>query len=259
MASATTTKPPRTGHGEIARGVFRLGSPLVNWYLVEQDGRLTAVDTGLPGYGKTLEADLAALGFKLTDVAAVVLTHSDADHTGNAGRLRDAGAEVFVNAADAGTLAKPGPKTGDARPARVLSRAWRPGLLRMMGHMVRAGVARPAKLEGATTFSGGERLEVPGRPLTIATPGHTPGHSALLFEDRRALFTGDGLCTWNPFTGHRGPTMMPAVFNVSNSDCRASLGALEGLDADLILPGHGEPWHGSPASAVARAREVDRG
>jgi hypothetical protein len=41
---------------------------------------------------------------------------------------------------------------------------------------------------------------------------------------------------------------------------RASLARLEGLSAELILPGHGEPYRGSPADAVAlaRGRAVDR-
>ena len=41
---------------DIAPGVHRLGSSLVNWYLVEEGGRLTAVDAGLPGYRKTLRS-----------------------------------------------------------------------------------------------------------------------------------------------------------------------------------------------------------
>lgn len=99
-------------------------------------------------------------------------------------------------------------------------------------------------------------LDVPGRPKVIATPGHTRGHSALLFEEHGALFVGDELCTWNPLTGVRKPQLMPRQFNESNPACRDSLAALEGLNAGVVLRGHGEPWTGGPAAAVASARAL---
>ncbi|MGH2948155.1 MAG: MBL fold metallo-hydrolase, partial [Solirubrobacteraceae bacterium] len=73
---------------EVAPGVYALGTDIVNWYLVEEQGRLSAVDAGLPGFADRLEADLARLGHRVGDVEAVVLTHSDGDHTGVAPRLR---------------------------------------------------------------------------------------------------------------------------------------------------------------------------
>lgn len=36
----------------------------------------------------------------------------------------------------------------------------------------------------------------------------------------------------------------------------ASLDRLAGLSAGTLLPGHGDPWHGSMSDAVARAREA---
>lgn len=240
---------------EIVPGVFRLGTPIVNWYLVEDGGRLTAVDSGLPGYADTLEADVAGLGFELSAVAAVVLTHSDSDHSGLAPRLREAGARVLIHSADARSLAEPGPKSGDAAPVKLLPSIWRPGLWRFMGHMTRNGGAHPAKLEGAETYTDGDVLDVPGRPRVLHTPGHTVGHSALHFEERGVLFAGDALCTWNPLTGSRRPQRMPDPFNEDNAAGRRSLETIAAVDAGLMLCGHGEPWRGSPADAVAQARD----
>jgi glyoxylase-like metal-dependent hydrolase (beta-lactamase superfamily II) len=87
----------------------------VNWYLVEEGARLTAVDAGVPGFKGSLAADLAALGFGLGDIEAVILTHSDGDHTGVAQALRDGGARVLIHSADEPKLRKPGPKSGDAK------------------------------------------------------------------------------------------------------------------------------------------------
>ena len=65
------------------------------------------------------------------------------------------------------------------------------------------------------------------------------------------LFAGDALCTWNPVTGKRGHSGFPSAMNVSNVQALESLGLIETLDAQVVLPGHGEPYRGSPAAAVA--------
>jgi glyoxylase-like metal-dependent hydrolase (beta-lactamase superfamily II) len=246
------------GPVKIAAGVYGLGSEIVNWYVVEDGGRLTAVDAGLPKFRETLEADLRTIGYAPGDVEAVVLTHSDSDHTGVAQPLRDAGARVLIHTADDDTLRNPGPKTGEAAPARALPRvAWRWRFWRVMGHMARGGGGRPPKIEGAETFADDEVLDVPGRPRAVHTPGHTDGHCVLLFEGASTLFVGDALCTVDFFTGRLGPQVMPGPTNVSTVQARESLAAIEPLDARLLLPGHGERWHGTPAAAVAQARGVE--
>jgi glyoxylase-like metal-dependent hydrolase (beta-lactamase superfamily II) len=253
MTNATlksSARPPI----EVAPGVFRLGSPIVNWYLLDEGGRLTAIDAGLSGYGDALEAHLAALGFGLGDVEAVILTHSDGDHTGLAARMRDAGARVLIGTDDAATLAKPGPKKGDAAPTKLARAMWRPSFWRFFGHMARNGGAKDHGLTDAATYRAGDVLDVPGRPRALATPGHTAGHCSFLFEERRVLFAGDALCTWNPLTGSREPQLMPRVFNEDNAAARASLDTLAAAEADLVLPGHGDPWEKTPAAAVERAR-----
>lgn len=240
-------------------GVFGLGTSIVNWYLVEENGRLTAVDAGLPGFGKTLEADLAHLGFSPGDVEAVVLTHSDGDHTGVAPRLRAAGARVLIHAADEPALRRPGPKKGDAAMRHVLANMWRPEARAIFKDTIRHGGARPAKIDGAETFADDEILDVPGKPRVIHTPGHTAGHCALHLEERSVLFAGDALLTHELFTKGEGPRLMPHYVNEDNDACLASLARLEGLRADVLLPGHGAPWREGPAAAVREARSAARG
>jgi glyoxylase-like metal-dependent hydrolase (beta-lactamase superfamily II) len=239
-------------------GVHRLGSALVNWYLVEDEGRLTAIDAGLPGFRRQLEAYLESLGRRLGDVEAVVLTHSDSDHTGLAPTLREAGARVLIHEADEDTLRRPRAKTGDGSPIHLVPHLWRPQLWQLVFHLARAGGLKPPKIEGAETFAGGDVLDVPGRPVAFHTPGHTAGLCAIHFERQGALFVGDALCTWNPLTGRLGPQVMPSALNVNTDDCFESLGVIAGLDAQAVLVGHGEPWLDSPAAAVARARELGR-
>jgi glyoxylase-like metal-dependent hydrolase (beta-lactamase superfamily II) len=240
--------------GAVADRVWRLGDELVNFYAVEEDGRLTIIDAGLPRFADTLEADLARIGFGLGDVEAVALTHADSDHTGVVPALQAAGARVLVHKDAEGSLRDPGPKDGDARPARLLRQLWRPSLWRLLIHMGRRGALKPPHVEGAETYGDGDVLDVPGRPRAIPTPGHAPGHCSLLLEDRGVLLAGDALCTLNPATFKRGPQLMPSGFNTSDAQAEASLGAVARTGAQVVLPGHGEPWTGGAAEAVERAR-----
>jgi glyoxylase-like metal-dependent hydrolase (beta-lactamase superfamily II) len=245
------------GPVEIVPGVHGLGSEMVNWYLVEQDGRLCAVDAGLPRFWDSLESDLGGLGHGLDAVEALVLTHSDGDHTGIANQLREAGAQVLIHSGDEEALRKPRPKGGDASPIRLLAVMWRPGAIRLFRHFSKYGAGmKPAPVEPTGTFGDGDVLDVPGRPRVIPTPGHTRGHCAFHFERHRALFVGDALCTWHPVKGTTGPQLMP--FTESNRQALESLSAIEDIDADVVLVGHGEPWRDRPAAAVAQARALAR-
>jgi glyoxylase-like metal-dependent hydrolase (beta-lactamase superfamily II) len=125
-----------------------------------------------------------------------------------------------------------------------------------MGMAIRTGGVKPTKITEVSTFSDDAVLEVPGRPQAVHTPGHSDGHVVYHLPDRGALFVGDALCTYNPLTGRRGPQLMPGAFAVSSSQAMDSLGRIEGLEADVLLPGHGEPWTDGVAAAVARAREA---
>ena len=242
---------------DIVPGVQRLGSSLVNWYLVEEGGRLAAVDAGLPGYRKMLLSDLSLLGHVPGDIDALVLTHADVDHTGLATALREAGARVLIHSADEPTLRSP-TSTGDTKLTDMLPYLWRPPFLKFIAHLARYGGLRPTALEGAETFSDHDVLDVPGSPRVVATPGHTPGHCAVHFESKGVLFVGDALCTRNPVTGRLGAQVIPSALNVSTDQCFESLHAIERTQAQVVLPGHGEPWRDGSASAVESARRLGR-
>jgi glyoxylase-like metal-dependent hydrolase (beta-lactamase superfamily II) len=243
-----TTEPT-----EIASGVWRLGTELVNWYLVEEDGRLTVVDAGAPKYRPQLDVALARLGRSVGDVAAIVLTHAHSDHTGFAEALREqTGVPVYVHADDE-SLAATG-KQSDKREASFLPYLRFRHPWRLLFHLAGAGAMKPRPIRELTTYSDGETLDVPGRPRVIHTPGHTSGHCSLWFESVGAMIAGDELCTLNPFTGARGPQLMPRAFNVSSATCLDSLKKLADVDADVVAVGHGEPWREGVAGAVERVR-----
>jgi glyoxylase-like metal-dependent hydrolase (beta-lactamase superfamily II) len=197
-------------------------------------------------------AALEALGASLHDVEAVVLTHAHPDHVGIAERLRtEAQAKVYVHEADAqmARTAK-GPT-----PTGLVRYLWRPTTWRLLAHFAGNGLRTP-RIADVTTFTDGDVLDVPGRPRVIATPGHTYGHCALHLEGDGVLFTGDALCGTNPFTGRRGPQIMPTPVNSSTDQALASLDRIAGADAGHLLFGHGDPWTGGALAAVERAREL---
>ncbi len=59
-------------------------------------------------------------------------------------------------------------------------------------------------------------------------------------------------------TGRRGPQISPAAFNTSSEQALASLERIEPIEAGTMLFGHGDPWTGGTAAAVAAARRAGR-
>jgi len=226
-----------------AEGVVRLGTNLCNWFLLESDGRIVVVDTGLPAYRPQLERGLALLGRRTEDIEAVVVTHDHIDHTGSAATLsRELGAPVYIHAAE-----RPSGRERSTLPYLRHRSAWV-----FLTHLRTSG--RRELLDRVETFEDG--AELPGGLRAIHTGGHTPGHCVFVHEPRGLLFAGDLICTRNPLTGGLGPELLPRALNLSSGTMLDSLGRLEPLDVGAILFGHGETWTGGAPAAVRRAREI---
>jgi glyoxylase-like metal-dependent hydrolase (beta-lactamase superfamily II) len=87
---------------DAARGIHRIEDAHTNWYLVEDDGRMIAVDAGVPTSWRSLHDALRELGRGPGDLEAIVLTHAHFDHLGFAERARtELGIPVWVHEDDA--------------------------------------------------------------------------------------------------------------------------------------------------------------
>jgi glyoxylase-like metal-dependent hydrolase (beta-lactamase superfamily II) len=239
-------------HVQVAEGVHRLTPGVCNFYLIEDAGKLVLVDAGAPRDWDLLVRTLATLGRRLDDLDAVLITHAHNDHTGFAERARStAGAPVWIHQADAAVAkgAKPSKNDGKAR-----SYLLRVEFYRTLFSLTRRGAIKLIPIREVSTFADGETLQVPGQPRVVHVPGHTPGSAALLLEGRRVLLSGDVLVTRNPLTGRVGPQIMPSALNHNTPQALRSLGVLDSIPADVLLPGHGEPWTEGAAEAARLAR-----
>jgi glyoxylase-like metal-dependent hydrolase (beta-lactamase superfamily II) len=246
--------------GQVAPGVHRLGDEFVNFYLIEHEDGLILVDAGLPGHFGLLQERLTRLGYGLTDIRAVLLTHGHPDHTGLAERLRaQAGAEIWIDRQDAPILAEGLRGLRHAKPERsVLPYLLRrPAAIRTPLHLARKGAFTAPKVQKVSVLPDEQPLEtVPGGPQPILVPGHTSGSVAYLFADRGLLFTGDALVTYDGLTGHTGPCIVCRGFTHDSAAALASLDQIAALPQSLILPGHGRPFTDGPRAAADQARQA---
>jgi glyoxylase-like metal-dependent hydrolase (beta-lactamase superfamily II) len=248
MATTRRERPP-----EIAQGVYRLGTRWVNFYLVAEEAEFTLIDAGYPGYWKYLSAAIDALGAGPEAIRAVIVTHHHADHAGTAERLRStAGSRVLVGQGDAWIVA--GKYPSHASPGFYRQSSTRPSGIRFLAHSAVAGGAKYRPVLSLEALTKNQTLDLPGGPRVIHTPGHTAGHYSVALPERGVLLSGDALATFDYVTGKHGLGLHR--LNDDREIALASLDRLDAVDAEVVLPAHGEPWTGGISRALEIARET---
>lgn len=197
-----------------------------NVYIITEPGGLTIIDAGMPGAHKRILAAIHDLGYALSDVRRILLTHQHVDHIGGLAALtQSARAETWASAADA--LAIEGKARREA-PHGPLGLVFRtvlfPGLrLARITHTAHADDTIPT-------------LEAEGGLRVVETPGHTMGHLSFYLPGRRLLFAGDAA------RSERGRILPPpAMVTYDMRRALASFRALADLEIEALLPGHGAP------------------
>jgi glyoxylase-like metal-dependent hydrolase (beta-lactamase superfamily II) len=248
MTATLRERPP-----EVADGVYGLGTTWINFYLVAEGAQYTLVDSGYPGYWKYLSAAIDALGASPEAIQAVIVTHHHADHAGSAERVRSsAGARVLAGEGDAWIVA--GKYPSHASPGFYRRCSIHPSGLRFIAHSAVAGGARYRPVQSVESLTEEEAtLELPGRPRVIHTPGHTAGHYSVALPERGVLLSGDALATFDYVTGKRRVGLHP--LNDDREIALASLDRLAAVEAETVLPAHGDPWTGGLRRAIEIPRE----
>ena len=237
---------------DVAPGVHRVCDSFVNWYVVEEEGRATVVDTGLPTSWESLHRLLAPLRLIPGDIDAVLITHAHLDHLGFAERARtELGVPVWIHGDEVWLSRHPLRYKTERQPLPYLrhGQAWK-----SLAGILRTGALRTPSLGQARTFEDGDTLDVPGRPHVVYTPGHTFGHCSFHFPDRDVVICGDALITLDPYIGVTGPRVAPHCSGANSRQALRSLDRLEETGAQTVLPGHGEPWRDGVEAIVERAR-----
>jgi glyoxylase-like metal-dependent hydrolase (beta-lactamase superfamily II) len=107
-----------------------------------------------------------------------------------------------------------------------------------MGILDRVRIAFPDR-----TLDGGEEIACGRFAFRVLwTPGHSAGHVCLYDAGHKVLLSGDHVLP------HITPSVGLHVRAASNplADYLDSLRLIGRLEAELVLPGHGEPFHGLP-------------
>lgn len=239
-------------HRDVAPGIHRIEDAHTNWYLVEDGNRLTVVDTGLPRSWNPLLGALQQLGRSPGDIEAVALTHAHFDHMGFARRAQlQLKVPLLAHESERPLVAHPWHYDHERSRAPYFRH---PEFVRILAEMTAMGALWVKGSDSVTPFGSGDRLDIPGRPEVIFTPGHTHGHCSLHFAARGAVIVGDAFVMLDPYTGRRGPCIVAGAATANSDQALRSLDALAPLDANVALTGHGPEWSGGMRDAVERAR-----
>ncbi|MFK4870229.1 MBL fold metallo-hydrolase [Streptomyces sp. CSMPJR101] len=244
----------RTDVRHIADGTYLVHGSNTNWVILTEGDAVTLIDTGYPGDRAALLASLAEVGSAPEAVQAILITHAHTDHLGSAEYLRATyGTPVYLHEAEVPHARRE--FLHQVGVGTVLRNGWRPGVLPWAVHALRSGGTAHVPVASPEPFPRSGRLDLPGRPVPVHTPGHTDGHSAYHLPQAGVVISGDALATGHPTSRIEGPQLLPEMFDRERSRALASLDVFEKLDGDVLLPGHGPAHTGSVRDAALQARE----
>jgi glyoxylase-like metal-dependent hydrolase (beta-lactamase superfamily II) len=231
---------------EIADGVYSIGNEKgghVRAFLLDDGTDLTLIDTLFETDAQLILEQIGRTNRTIADLKRIVLTHAHRSHLGGLAELkRLSGATICAHEWEADIIA------GE----RKAQASWRQLLRPYAGYLkvYPLQVAFALGLDSHPPCPVDRILEdgdQAGPVQVLHTPGHSPGHLAFYWPDRRVLFAGDAVCTWPSF-GAGWPAL-----NLNLVQHRASLERMAKLDAIAVGVGHGDPF---TSGATARLHSL---
>jgi hydroxyacylglutathione hydrolase len=192
-------------------------------YLIESESGLVLVDAGMPKLDKIILAYLKKIG--RDDLKLIYITHAHLDHYGSAEALREAtGAQITVHEADADVMTAGKTRLGAFRDWETLSEFALPTVEDWLA------VLKPTPPD--FVVEDGDRLDEFGiDAYVVHTPGHTPGSSVLMLNDRYA-FAGD-------LVSGTGSPHPQSTYAYDWDQLADSLKRVQSLNPELVFAGHG--------------------
>ncbi len=199
---------------------YYVGTRGLTSILVASPQGLVLIDGTLPKNARQVEANIQALGFRITDVKVILNTHAHFDHAGAIAELaRDSGARVEASSAGARALMLGGEDPADPQ----------------------YGEAAPfAPVAQVTTVADNGVVQVGDVAITAHyTPGHTPGATTwtwrsceagrcmnIVYADSLGAYAADGYRFSDPAHPER------------LADYRRSIQTIAALPCDILLSPH---------------------
>jgi glyoxylase-like metal-dependent hydrolase (beta-lactamase superfamily II) len=233
-------------------GIFRvtcatpmMGLPHVHVYMARgPEGGLVLFDTAMPydDSFERIERGVAYLGYKMTDIERIYLTHAHPDHFGCSGMLQQAsGAPVVCHtfakrALDA--MADPDPDRWMTRMNIYAEFGWdSPEMMPPDGTAMRSAFSSMGMATDIIAIEEGDVMTFAGGDWDIYwTPGHEEGHVVFHRKDDGVMIVGDTVL--GKITPHVGWMLEPEDPLGQFLD---SLDKVAKLRPTLLLPGHGRP------------------
>lgn len=214
----------------IVGNVYYVGTQDLAVYLITSPDGDVLIDGALVETVPQIEKNIAALGFKLSDIKLILNTHAHYDHAAGFAQLKkDTGAKFDASAAD-----KPILETGTISFGPTASVHYPPV---KVDHVVR---------DGETVGVGDIRL------TAHLTPGHTPGCTSWTWpvvEDGKTYRVID-ICSvsvaGNPLVNNKA---YPQIVD----DYRASIAKLTAMHADVFLAPHAQFYDPQAKEAARKA------
>jgi len=203
----------------VVGNIYYVGSEGLSAWLISSSEGHVLLDSGpSPAGAKLIEANIQALGFKLSDVKILINTHAHFDHAGGLAQLKaDTGAKVWASRPDEPALKK-GQHFGDNDN----------GLTPFA----------PVKVDKA--FGDGQKLKL-GETTLVAhlTPGHTIGCTTWTTQ---VIDRGRPLNVTFPCSASVAGNVLVGNKTYKNivADYRFTFAALKALPTDVMLPSHEE-------------------
>lgn len=197
---------------KISDEVYLLDSTKGNYVYLIQAEEIILIDTGLPKNGKDILKELKSMNIKPHDIKHILITHDDMDHVGSLALLeKESGGKIWASKEDIPHI------MGD------LNR-----------HVIKRILNYVVKLEKPENINPYPKHGMIGDIKAIYTPGHTVGHTCLLYKD--IMFVGD------LFRTNDGEiTTGPSFANWNTSVLKKSVVKIDKYDFNWICPAHGEP------------------
>ena len=157
---------------------FQGKSQTIASYLIRHSSGVVLIESGPGSCLEELQMRLAAIGFSVSDVTHVLLTHIHLDHAGGAGWLARQGAQIYVHPVGAPHM---------LNPEKLLASA-----TRIYGDQMEKlwGEFLPVPEDKLVIAKDREEIVIDNLHFVpLDTPGHAEHHFVYLFED--TCFSGD--------------------------------------------------------------------